>query len=113
LGAGDFSSTVLAETARIHPQKYAYVGEPALRTLIAKGEAEASRYGLSTQREILLLVVLMFSFGQGCTEDPIYPWIADTLGNDRVPGPSERASQLKKNAAAWLCGMLANNERDK
>lgn len=109
LRANDFYGVVLAEMARIHPQKYAYVGEQSLRDLIALAEAKAVQNGLSELHDVLLLVVLMFSFGQGCTEDLLYPWIARTLANDRVSSPSARANQLQRKALTWLRHVLANN----
>lgn len=40
--------------------------------------------------------------GQGCIEDPLYPWIARTLANDRLSSPSARANQLQRKALTWL-----------
>ncbi|KYG02195.1 hypothetical protein BE21_55190 [Sorangium cellulosum] len=109
LRENEFYGVVLAEMARVHPQKCAYAGEQSLRDLIAFAEAKALQHGLSELHEVLLLVVLMFSFGQGCTEDLLYPWIARTLANDRVSSPSARANQLQRKALTWLRHVLANS----
>jgi len=104
--SNDFSDVVLTEMAKVHPQKYEYVGETSLRTLITTAEAEALQHDFSTPHEKLLIVVLMFSFGQGCTTDLLYPWIAGTLGNYRVSSPVARANQLQRKALTWLRHVL-------
>ena len=111
LNANGFSDAVLAEVARVHPQKCAHVGEPSLRELIAFAGAEAKRHELFEMHEVLLLFVLMFSFGQGCTADPLYPWIGHTLANDRVSSASVRASQLQRKALTWLRHVLGSNQQ--
>jgi len=110
LRAEDFSTIVLTEMERIHPQKFAYVGEPALRSLIAAGEAEAASHGLSELPDVLLVILLMFAFGQGCTNDPLYPWIARTLGDDRISTPALRAGKLEEKALLWIRAVLANEK---
>lgn len=97
---------LIRETTRIFPQKIAYVGEERLTTLIHEGIAEARRYDFSTIRQNTLLVVLMFAFGHGCTNDPLYPWIARTLQDDKIVGPLARAERLEKRAVTWLKHVL-------
>jgi hypothetical protein len=103
----DLVAGLLRETSRIFPQKVAYVGEERLTTLIHEGIAEARRYGFSTVRQNTLIVVLMFAFGHGCTNDPLYPWIARTLRDDRIVDPAARAERLEKKAVTWLKHVLA------
>jgi hypothetical protein len=108
LRADDFPEVVLAEMARVHPEKHAYVGEPALRSLIAAGAAEARSHDLSALPDILLVVLLMFAFGQGAASDPLYPWISRTLGSEKIATPSLRAGQLKEKALIWIRAAAAN-----
>ena len=61
----DLPALALAAFEHVHPTKYDFVGEPALRELIASGVSEAARYGLDAPRDVLLLIGLMFAFGQG------------------------------------------------
>jgi hypothetical protein len=79
LDAGALSDVAFSALERVHPAKCAHVGEPALRALIAAGASEGPRHGLSGPRDVLLLVALMFAFGQGCAADPIHPWIGQAL----------------------------------
>ena len=100
LPKNDFVGGILEEMARIFPQKVAYVREEGLTALILEGQAEAQKYGLPTIRGEALLVVLMFAFGHGCTDDPLYPWISRTLRDARIadaavgPAPGEESSNL-------------------
>ena len=106
----EFAPGLLREMARIFPQKAAYVGDTGLRTLIREGTAEAQKYRFSTMRQATLLVVLMFAFGHGCTNDPLYPWIARTLTDVRIVTPDARAERLEKKALTWLDHVLARNQ---
>ena len=103
----DFVSGMLQEMADAFPQKVAYIGNEALTALIDEGQAEARRYRFPTARGEALLVVLMFAFGHGCTNDPLYPWIARTLMDQRIIDPAARAQRLEKKALTWLEHVLA------
>ena len=103
----DFVSGMLQEMADAFPQKVAYIGNEALTALIDEGQAEARRYRFPTARGEALLVVLMFAFGHGCTNDPLYPWIARTLKDERIVDPAARAQRLEKKALTWLEHVLA------
>jgi hypothetical protein len=103
----DFVSGVLEEMFRIFPQKATYIGEEGLKTLIQEASAEARKYHLPAVRGDTLIVVLMFAFGHGCTADPLYPWIARTLKDERIIEPSARAERLQRKAVTWLDHVLA------
>jgi len=103
----NFTSGMLREMAHVYPEKAAYVGEERLRALIDEGVVAANRFDLSTVRAIALVVVLMFAFGHGCMDDPLYPWIGGTLENEAVADPSARADRLEKKALTWLEHVLA------
>ena len=102
---------MLREMTRIFPQKTAYVGEAGLRVLIDEGIAEAQRYRFEAARPGALLVVLKFAFGHGCTDDPLYPWIAQTLKDERTVSPAARAERLEEKALTWLQHVVARNEQ--
>ena len=105
--SNDFVSGMLLEMTDAFPQKVAYIGDEALTALIYEGQAEARRYRFPTARREVLLVVLMFAFGHGCTNDPLYPWIARTLMDQRIIDPAARAQRLEKKALTWLEHVLA------
>jgi hypothetical protein len=112
LKTGKIQDIISAKMAHIHPQKYVYIGDPAMRALIVAAEAEAAQHGLSESHDVLLFVALMFSFGQGCTQDPLYPWIANTLRNERIRTPSARSNQLKRKSLTWLRHVLVNKKKE-
>ena len=105
--SNDFVSGMLQEMTDAFPQKVAYIGDEALTALIYEGRAEARRYRFPTVRGETLVVVLMFAFGHGCTNDPLYPWIARTLKDERIIDPAARAERLEKKALTWLEHVIA------
>ncbi len=107
----DFSADMLGHMRRVFPQKAEYVGEPGLRALIDEATVESRKCGFSSARQTGLLVVLKFAFGHGCTDDPLYPWIARTLQDHRIVSPEARASRLERKATTWLEHVVARNER--
>lgn len=102
----DFAHGMLKEMKRVFPQKSIYVGDSSLRQLIGEGTGEARRFQFSTVRGEALLVTLMFAFGHGCTCDPLYPWIARTLNDDRINDSLARAERLERKARTWLTKVL-------
>jgi hypothetical protein len=106
----DFVLRMLDEMRRAFPQKVAYVGVEALTALIQTGRFEGRRYDFPPRGE-LLLVVLMFAFGHGCTGDPLYPWISQTLQDQRIVDASARAARLERKALTWLDHVNAANAR--
>jgi hypothetical protein len=107
VSASDFVPLMLRETARVYPEKTAYVGDERLEMLIDEGTSTAKTHGFSTVRGAALTVVLMFAFGHGCFGDPLYPWIARTLNDERITDSEARARRLEKKALTWLDHVLA------
>lgn len=106
-----FVPGMLSEMRRVFPQKADWVGEAGLKALIDEGIAEARQYRFNTVRQVALLVVLRFAFGHGCTDDPLYPWIARTLKDERITEPAARAARLEKKAITWLEHVVERNAR--
>ena len=102
LGAGDFAVGMRTEMARVFPEKAAYIGNEGLTALIREGRAEACKRRFPSPRGETVLATLMFAFGHGCTADPLYPWIARTLTDERIMDPPARAERLEKRAVTWL-----------
>ena len=109
--ADNFVPFMLGEMRRVFPQKTAYVGEAALTALIHEAAAVAQKYEFPSVREQALIAVLMFAFGHGCTNDPLYPWISNTLRDSRIVDAAARARRLEKKAVTWLEHVVARNER--
>jgi hypothetical protein len=107
VSSSDFVPAMLQEMTRAFPKKVVYTGEERLTRLIQEGRAEAREYAFPTVRGEALIVILMFAFGHGCTHDPLYPWIARTLKDERIKDPAARAERLEKKAITWLDHVLA------
>lgn len=105
--SNDFVAEMLQEMTRSFPQKAAYIGEERLTALIHEGRAEARKYDFPPPRGEALVVVLMFAFGHGCTNDPLYPWIVRTLTDQRIVSSAGRAERLERKAVTWLDHVLA------
>ncbi len=105
--AHNFVPGMLREMAHVFPQKTAYVGHEALEALIRKSGAAAQRVRFPTSRSYALIAMLMFAFGHGCVDDPLYPWIAHTLKDEKIADPAARAERLEKKALTWLEHVLA------
>jgi hypothetical protein len=106
VSASDFVPSMIREMAQVYPQKTAYVGDEQLEMLIDEGTSTAKIHGFSTVRGAALTVVLMFAFGHGCCGDPLYPWIARTVNNERITDSEARAMRLEKKALTWLDHVL-------
>jgi hypothetical protein len=105
--SNDFVAGMREEMTRIFPQKAAYIGEEGLTALIHEGSAEARKYHFPTVRGEVLVAALIFAFGHGCTDDPLYPWIARTLKDEKIIEPAARAERLERKAVTWLEHVLA------
>ncbi len=105
--ANNFVTGICKEITSVFPQKAAYIGEDGLTALIHKGSTEARSYSFSTVRGEASMVVLMFAFGHGCTDDPLYPWIARTLKDHRII-PTLRSERLERKARTWLDHVLSS-----
>jgi len=97
-----FISYMLQQMSSVWPEKHAYVGQKAETMLIDKAIRSAEDCSLKDVSEKALFVVLMFTFGHGCLDDPLCPWIANTLKNEKIIGPSARARRLRKKALTYL-----------
>ena len=103
----DFVPGMLREIQCGFPQKADYIGDRALTALIREGCAEARKYCFPLRGEALV-VTLMFAFGLGCTDDPLYPWISNTFKDERIMNPTARTERLERKAVTWLEHVLAS-----
>ncbi len=98
----NFIKIIEQEMNNAFPWKVSYVGKENLVKLIQKGRNEALKYEFTSLRSQALVVVLMFVFGHGCTHDPLYPWISETLLDEHIKDPQSRAKRLEMRALTWL-----------
>lgn len=104
----NFVPGMLHEMEQIFPQKAAYLGEAALGALIRESYVAARIARFPTSRGYTMMLALMYAFGHGCVDDPLYPWITNTLKDEMIVDPGARADRLERKALTWLKHVLAN-----
>jgi hypothetical protein len=105
---GNFENEIKAGLYNVYPQKCKYPGEDALNHLIGRGKESALSYSISSAQGAALLIVLMFALGHGVTKDPLYPWISQTLEDESVADPNEKAKRLQAKMKTYLDQTLKN-----
>jgi hypothetical protein len=99
---------MLQEMTSIFPQKAAYLGNDALLALIHRGYTVAQQAHFPSAHAYTLIIALMYAFGHGCTNDPLYPWIANTLKDEKIVDSTARANRLERKALTWLDHVIKN-----
>lgn len=99
----------------LYPQKAQYLGEDRLLTFVELGYDKAVSLGSRSGLTLALPTVLMLAFGAGCFDDPLYPWIGNTLRTGRPPAdvvvdPEERMKALSRKAMIWLDHVLVQSD---
>lgn len=107
--AKDFTFSIKYEMSRIFPEKTEYVGQKQLSALIRRGRSLARQFELPETQGDTLMTVLAFSFGHGCADDPLYPWIGKTLRDEMIVTPQARVERLQKKAMTWLDHVIKGN----
>jgi len=110
-GLNDFVEGMCKEMTLIFPQKTAYIGKDSLVKLIHEGQSEAQKYDFLGIRANSLIVVLMFAFGHGCINDPLYPWISKTIKNKSIIDPVDKTKLLEKKSLIWLDKVLSRHKK--
>lgn len=104
--APSFGHRLLLLLQMLAPEKYAALGEEALRNLVRHGYEAAKRYGMTTEHGIMNYVALAFVLGSGFDRDPLYPWAAATLSDPRLADPAKKGAALREAALAHLAKCL-------
>lgn len=103
----NFSDQILQYMQKIYPQKYEHTDNDGIQLLISQARQHAESFMATSHRAIALFATLMFGFGHGCHDDPLYPWISGTLKNDKaINDPNERVDRLFKKTKMYLDQML-------
>lgn len=101
----EYSSRALALLARLHPERNEFVQSDAGQWLIGKAARESQRLGLAGPAAAPLLMCLMFAFGHGVADDPLYRWASRILSAPDFAG-ERRTAALLQAAHAHLDEML-------
>lgn len=85
-----------------YPEKAKAIGQQALMELLQRAEQQAEHYNVATQQGTNLLCLLMFSFGHGVIDDPLYPWVKRTLINTNFQQSQQRIDRLSSKTLTYL-----------
>lgn len=105
----EYVSSIRHEMTQAFPQKAEYIGKKEMTALIREARSEAKRFGLPKIDGETPMIVLMYAFGHGCADDPLYPWIGRTLRDEKITSPEARTERLRKKAMTWLDHVLKGN----
>jgi len=92
--SSDGQSALLTMLRYFYPQRFDYIGERALRHIMAKGIEDARRVSMPPRIGVPLFSGIAFLLGHGALADPQYPWIAAALEDPRVTSPEEQPRNL-------------------
>jgi len=98
----DYLSSMLHDISMLYPEKANYIGNVKLESMIRKGASKSSAYGMTNPNDWVVITLLMFAFGHGCDHDPFYPWISDTLTDEKITDSEKRIKRLRKKSITWL-----------
>jgi hypothetical protein len=97
-----FTESVMRRMQDVYPEKADFMETESLQELIRQAVKEAKKMDVLTDAGVYLFVGLMFMIGHGFIRDPMYPWIANTLGKPAVDNPDRRIERLHAKAMIYV-----------
>jgi hypothetical protein len=104
LSSDEFLIAMLRTMHQAHPEKSQYIGKQALDALINKGCQIIGQQEIAAHHQSLFCM-LMFCFGHGCLNDPLYPWIAPSLCDDTMYDVTMQI-KIQQQTFAWVNYLL-------
>ena len=102
----NFASRMLAQLKQLYPEKCNYIGDECLQNVIQEATEMAETHQFLNPRSLALFVVLMFAFGHGFMDDPLFPWIAHTLNDPKLSAPEDKSRRLEERMLVYLDEVL-------
>ncbi|NNE65651.1 MAG: hypothetical protein HKN33_03720 [Pyrinomonadaceae bacterium] len=102
VAGGTIEDLITMALRDVYPQKYEYLGEDRIETLVEGAKQAAKRHSVSSETGLVLFASLIFAIGHGFDNDPLFPWVKATMKDDSVPDPNERAEKLEKKMKIYL-----------
>lgn len=104
-----FNQKIRSTMQETYPQKASFLGDDLLDQVIASGFKLAHHYKIDSLDGKLLFITLVFSIGHRFDIDPQYPWIGNTLIDDKSAiSPNQKAENLKKKMEIYVLRTLKN-----
>ena len=109
-GAGaapDSTETLLKALQWAYPLRFDHAGEAAMRQMVDRAGEISAQHGLSNSAEgVTLLSALMFGFGHGVLNDPLYPWVSSALNDPLIAGAADRFARLRQRTIVYMDHVL-------
>jgi hypothetical protein len=102
----DPETRALALLEELHPRKFEAVGLPAVHQVVQAAAGHCARLGVDAARGQVLFAGLMFGFGHGVFEDPMYPWVSQTLRPQGGAGDELRCRRLARKTRLYVRAVL-------
>ena len=83
-GAVESNQEIIELLKYVHPEKVEAVGTVPFQQVVSEARSQAQAYRLNDPAGPTAIALLMFTFGYGCMDDPLFPWIAESLGDVRL-----------------------------
>lgn len=96
----------LALLEQLHPQKFEAVGLPAVRQVVRAAAGHCARLSVDAPQGQVLFAGLMFGFGHGVLEDPMYPWVSQTLRPRASASDDLRCRRLARKTRLYVRAVL-------
>jgi len=103
-----YTESLLALLNHLYPEKFDYVGKKQLTILIHEGNRIAEQYCILNAQEKALFVVLMYAFGYGILNDPLYPWIKNVFENKQIKQSAGRMNRLYNKTKLYVKEIMNN-----
>lgn len=78
----------------LYKQKFEVIGEGNLKQMIEYGIANAAKYGIRSEPNVLIYVVFMFMMGSGFDKDPQFPWVKTILHENTLSDEHKKIEVL-------------------
>ncbi len=109
--SGSLADQAIVQMENLYPEKYEAIGEEHSRRLVQYGIETCAGFGITQDRGVAILVVMMFLMGSGFYYDPIYPWAEEVLNDDSIDTEEQRVDKLfaagHEFMDKWLACMVA------
>ncbi|MFV1984101.1 MAG: hypothetical protein ACC657_11225 [Thiohalomonadales bacterium] len=98
----NFDKMIVQELTNLFPEKIHYIGKNQFSNFIQLSYSKINKHGLSSHTNKLLLVKLMFLFGHGCLNGPLYPWLVKIRDNNKGDISSTRINQIDNEILTFI-----------
>src|SRR5215204_1684373 len=108
-----FDKRAAAALRSLYPKKCDYLGDERLAKVTRKGKKTAKKNSVKSEKSAALFVALTFALGHEFENDPLFPWVSNTLQDGKITDADERAERLERKMKIYLNEALKYLENKK